>query len=152
MVELDKKIPILVVEDNLHDFEVLERAFMKAEIGVPLHRCNDGEEALMLLYGEHKGEYPKNLLPSLILLDLNMPGMDGHALLESVKDDDKLKHIPIIVLTSSANEQDVILSYKNGANSYIQKPSNINDYVDMVKDIEHYWYARSIIPAQLSAV
>lgn len=145
----DQKIPLLVVEDSVEDFEVLERAFRKAEFDIPLHRCKSGEEAISLLYREGEYEfYPKNSDPSMILLDLNMPGLGGQALLENVKDDDRLRHIPIIVLSTSSNNDDITLSYKNGANSYIQKPSDMHGYVDMVKNIKDYWFTKCSLPRQ----
>lgn len=146
---LNQKIPILVVEDSSEDFEVLERAFKKAEFDVPLFHCKNGEEAIGLLYREGEYEFfPKDLEPSMILLDLNMPGLDGHALLENVKDDDYLKHIPILVLSTSNNIDDINLSYKHGANSYIQKPRDLHGYVDMAIGIKNYWYELCSRPMQ----
>ena len=142
-----KNIPILVVEDSPEDFEVLERAFKKSGFDVPLQRCKDGQEALDLLYKEGAYEnVPKGVHPSLILLDLNMPGVDGHALLESVKDDEGLKRIPIIVLSTSSSDNDINRSYESGANSYIQKPDDMKGYIDMVADIKDYWFARCALP------
>ncbi len=143
-----KSMPILVVEDSPEDFEVLERAFKKSGFDIPLQRCKDGQDALDLLYKEGAYEnHPKNANPSLILLDLNMPGVDGHALLESLKDDDNgLSKIPIIVLSTSSNDNDIDKSYQRGANSYIQKPDDMKGYVDMVKDIREYWFSRCSLP------
>ncbi len=95
---------ILVVEDSAEDFEVLEYACNKAKFDVPLFRCKDGHDALKFLYNEADSEYKAVYRePALILLDLNMPGMDGHTFLETVKDDNQLRHIPIIVLSTSGN-------------------------------------------------
>lgn len=138
----------MVVEDSPEDFEVLERAFRKAEFEIPLYRCKDGKEALDLLYKEESfRNYPNHMEPPLILLDLNMPGMDGHTLLETVKDDDELKYIPIVVLSTSGSIDDIHRSYQSGANSYIQKPGNMQGYVDMVKHIKSYWFDCSSLPA-----
>ena len=84
----------------------------------------------------------------MILLDLNMPGLDGHTLLENVKDDDRLRHIPIIVLSTSSNLDDVNKSYRNGANSYIQKPGDMSGYVNMVRELQDYWFVRCQLPVQ----
>ena len=142
-------IPILVIEDSSEDFEVLERAFKKAGFTVPLHRCKNGQEATNLLYREGEYEFfPKEAEPSMILLDLNMPGLDGHTLLENVKDDDRLRHIPIIVLSTSSNLDDVNKCYRNGANSYIQKPGDMSGYVNMVRELQDYWFVRCQLPVQ----
>lgn len=149
MIHNDLTIPLLVVEDSIEDFEVLERAFRKAEFDIPLHRCKSGEEAINLLYREGEFEFfPKGTDPSMILLDLNMPGLGGQAMLESVKDDDRLKHIPIIVLSTSSNSDDINASYKNGANSYIQKPADMSGYIDMVKNIKKFWFEKCSLPKQ----
>ncbi len=144
-----KSVPILVVEDSGEDFEVLERAFKKVGFDVPLYHCKSGEEAINLLYRQDEYEFfPKDSDPSMILLDLNMPGMGGHAMLENVKDDDRLKHIPVIVLSTSGALDDVNKSYKHGANSYMRKPEDMSGYTDMVKALQDYWYMRCCIPAQ----
>lgn len=144
-----KSVPILVVEDSPEDFEVLERAFKKSGFDIPLQRCKDGQDALDLLYKEGAYEnLPKHAKPSLILLDLNMPGLDGHALLESLKDDDAngLSKIPIVVLSTSSSDNDINQSYQRGANSYIQKPDDMKGYVEMVNDIKDYWFSRCSLP------
>lgn len=144
-----KSMPILVIEDSPEDFEVLQRAFKKSGFDIKLQLCKDGQEALDLLYKEGEYEnYPKDAMPSLILLDLNMPGMDGHALLESLKDDDSngLSKIPIIVLSTSSSDNDINKSYQFGANSYIQKPDSMKGYISMVEDIRDYWFSRCSLP------
>ena len=149
MTQKKKPVPILVVEDSPEDFEVLERACKKAGFDVPLYRCKNGEEAVNLLYKEGEFEhYPSDANPALILLDLNLPGLDGHALMETIKDDQQLRYIPIIVLSTSGSSDDVLRSYQNGANSYIQKPEDMQGYVSMVQDIKTYWFCRSKIPFQ----
>lgn len=145
----NKKIPVLVVEDSQEDFEVLVRACERAGFDMPLRRCKDGQEALEYLYREGAFEnYPKNEQPPFILLDLNMPGMDGHTLMETIKDDDDFKYIPVIVLSTSGNSDDVFRSYQNGANSYIQKPDDLKGYVKMVEQIRAYWFECSMLPMQ----
>lgn len=148
MASIKQPIPILVIEDSPEDFEVLERAFKKADFSAPLYRCKNGQEALDFLYREKIFENYSDEDPSLILLDLNMPGIDGHVLLETVKDNNKLKYIPVIVLSTSSSSDDVFRSYKNGASSYIQKPKDLHGYVDMVQDIKDYWFSCCTLPAQ----
>lgn len=141
--------PILIVEDSPEDFEVLERAFKKAHLDTPFIRCKNGQEALNFLY--RKGvyeEYTNVPQPSLILLDLNMPGTDGYSVLEKVKDDENLKSIPVIVLSTSRSIEDVKRSYQSGANSYIQKPEDMQGYIDMAEIIKTYWFSCSILPLQ----
>ncbi|HEV7519056.1 MAG TPA: response regulator, partial [Thermoanaerobaculia bacterium] len=115
--------PILLVEDSPEDYEATERAFRKSGLKNPIHRCTDGDEALDYLF--RRGAYAdpaRSPRPGIVLLDLNLPGTDGREVLETVKADDSLKQIPVIVLTTSADERDVQACYLAGANSYIQKP------------------------------
>lgn len=140
---------ILVIEDNAEDFEFLEYACNKTNFNVPLFRCKDGQDAIGFLYGEDQYENTQNHKePALILLDLNMPGMDGQTFLETIKDDDSFKHIPIIVLSTSSNYNDIHKSYKNGANSYIQKPGDIKKYINMITTIKDYWFSNSELPTK----
>lgn len=151
MQSKNKDIPVLVVEDSQEDFEVLEIACAKAGFNMPMRRCKNGEEALQYLYREGAFEnHPKNEHPPFILLDLNMPGMDGHTLMETIKDDDDFKCIPVVVLSTSGSANDVFRSYQNGANSYIQKPDDMKGYVTMVEQIRTYWFECNMLPMQWS--
>lgn len=139
--------PILVIEDSPEDFEVLVRAFNKAEILLPLYRCRDGADALDFLF--HKGRYtddPYAIRPAIILLDLNMPGTDGYEVLKEIKSNRALFLTPVIVLSTSKSENDVKKSYEMGANSYIQKPVDMEGYVRMAKMIKTYWFECSVLP------
>lgn len=139
--------PILVIEDSPEDFEVLVRAFNKAEILLPLYRCRDGADALDFLF--HKGRHendPYAIRPAIILLDLNMPGTDGYEVLKAIKSDPALLQTPVIVLSTSKSESDVRSSYEKGANSYIQKPVDMEGYVRMAKMIKSYWFECSVLP------
>jgi len=139
--------PVLVIEDSPEDFEVLERAFAKAEILLPLYRCRDGDDALAFLF--RSGRYaddPYVTRPALILMDLNMPGTDGAEVLKRVKADPALKSIPAVVLSTSRSLQDINESYLSGANSYIQKPVDMAGYIRMAQMLKTYWFECSILP------
>lgn len=147
MKQKNKNIPILVVEDSQEDFEVLQRAFKKAGFEMDMRRCKNGKDALDYLYkdGEYEGS-SRDEHPPFILLDLNMPGMDGHALMETIKDDESFKFIPIIVLSTSASDDDIFRSYQNGASSYLKKPDDMSGYVKMVEILRSYWFECNLLP------
>ena len=133
-------IPILLVEDDDIDVENVVRAFKKNKIDNPLYITENGEDALHYLY--HEGKYEnseKSPCPGIILLDLNMPLMNGIEFLQIIKSDDDLKQIPVIVLTTSREENDRVESYKLGVAGYIIKPVDFIKFVEVVKTIELYW-------------
>jgi two-component system response regulator len=137
---LEKKETILLVEDNPDDIELTMRAFKKNKIANDLVVARDGVEALDYLFC--KGAYAKRDIkdvPRLILLDLKLPKMDGLQVLERLRFDGYTKLVPIVILTSSKEEQDLVAGYKYGANSYVRKPINFNDFVDAVRNIGLYW-------------
>lgn len=131
--------PVLIVDDNAEDFTALNRAFRKNEVRHPVVRCEDGDQALEYLqgYGRHPA-WPK-MLPSIILLDLNMPGTDGQAVLNVLKHDTLLRTIPVIVFTTSANSRDVAECYRLGANSYLTKPIEYHMLEEKIGLIARYW-------------
>src|SRR5262245_37094272 len=113
--------PILLVEDSPEDYQATVRAFQKAGLLNPIFRCRDGDDALDFLYRRRAYVDPERApRPGVILLDLNLPGTDGREVLAEVKGDESLKFIPVIVLTTSADERDVQGCYQAGANSYVQ--------------------------------
>lgn len=138
--------PILVVEDSAEDFTALGRAFRKHALQNPVLRCADGDQALEYLqgYGRHS-KWPA-VLPAIILLDLNMPGTDGRAVLDAVKHDDALNTIPIIVFSTSSNRKDVEECYRLGANSYLTKPIDYAAMEDKVRLIVQYWLSAVELP------
>jgi two-component system response regulator len=131
---------ILLVEDNPNDAELTLRALKKAHVANEIHVVKDGAEALEFLFGE--GAYAgraDSALPRVILLDLKLPKVDGLEVLRRVKADERTKAIPIIVLTSSREESDLVASYDLGANSYIVKPVDSEKFFEAVKLIGLYW-------------
>ena len=142
---MDKLAQILLVEDNIMDVTLTLDAFKEAKLMNKINVAHDGEEALDYLLGRDKfsdrGLYP---LPSLILLDLKMPGIDGFEVLRQIKNTEKLKRIPVVILTSSKEVGDRTLSYDIGANSYLLKPVAFNGFVDVVKKIDDYWFTLNI--------
>lgn len=133
-------VEILLVEDNVNDAELTIRALRKNNLANNLVHVNDGAQALDFIYC--KGEFQDrntNSKPKLILLDLKMPKIDGLEVLKIIKSDEETKHIPVVVLTSSKEEKDLLESYKLGANSYIQKPVEFQKFITAIVDIGFYW-------------
>ncbi|HWM90555.1 MAG TPA: response regulator [Thermoanaerobaculia bacterium] len=139
--------PILLVEDSPEDYEATLRAFRRSGLKNPVQRCEDGEEALNYLY--RRGEYAdpaKAPRPGVILLDLNLPGTDGRQVLSEIKNSDHLRDIPVVVLTTSADERDIAACYRAGANSYIQKPVDIDGFMKAIERLNGYWFEVVILP------
>ena len=140
-------VPVLLVEDDPDDVEITKRAFLKGRIINPLYVVRDGEEAIEFL--KHTGRYamseraPK---PGLILLDLNMPRMDGREVLRIVKSDPALKRIPVVVLTTSNEEGDIFKCYDSGANTYMTKPVDFQKFIEAVITIGKYWFCFAETP------
>jgi len=138
---------ILLVEDNPNDVELTLRALKKHNLSSRLQVVRDGEEALEFLFCEGKFSLrDKTDLPRFILLDLKLPKVTGLEVLERVKSDDLLKMIPVVILTTSREEKDMLQSYQTGANSYIVKPVDYNKFVDSVAEIGQYWLLVNEIP------
>jgi len=137
---MHNNIPILLVEDNPVDIMTVQRAFKKNKMTNPLIVTTDGEDALAYL--RHQGKYAEQAdwtMPHLILLDLNMPVMNGIEFLKEAKSDDNLKSIPVIVLTTSKEEYDRSDSFNLSAAGYIIKPVEFEKFIDVVKVIDLYW-------------
>lgn len=125
-------ITILIVDDNPADVRLVQEVFKEGKIYVNLKIAEDGEDATIYLR-------KKDELPDLVLLDLNMPKKSGHELLTEMKEDDNLKHIPVIVMTVSKAEEDILKSYNLHANAYIVKPIELDQFISAVKSIENFW-------------
>jgi CheY-like chemotaxis protein len=136
--------PILLVEDSPEDYETTRRAFRRSGLKNPIIRCADGDEALDFLF--HRGSHADSQLPGVILLDLNLPGTDGREVLSEIKANDELKQIPVIVLTTSADERDVQACYQAGASSYIQKPVDVEGFMKAIERLNDYWFEVVILP------
>jgi CheY-like chemotaxis protein len=138
---------ILLVEDNPDDVVLTLRAFKKNNIANEIVVAGDGLEALDYLFGTGKyKERNMSSMPAVILLDLKLPKMDGLKVLERMRADERTKLLPVVILTSSKEEQDVIGSYSLGANSYIRKPVNFNNFVDAVRQLHLYWLVLNELP------
>jgi len=144
MEEFIRPIEVLLVEDNEADIVLTKNAFKSFNIQNNLNVCRNGEEGLNYLF--KREEYADALTPDLVLLDLNMPKTNGLEVLEQIKNDLKLSMIPVIVLTTSSAEQDIVKSYQHHANSYIKKPIDFMEFVDVIKEIENYWFSIVKIP------
>lgn len=131
---------IMLVEDNVDDYEATVRSFKQAHLDNPIHWCKNGKEALESL--RRKG----STNPGLILLDLNMPGIDGRKVLAQVKQEPALKKIPVVILTTSADEKDVDQCYELGASTYIQKPVDFEGLVEAISRIKDYWFGIALLP------
>lgn len=144
---------LLIVEDSDEDFESLQRVLNQScNLDVPIVRCYDGDDALDFLY--RAGQYANKTsesLPNLILLDLNLPGTDGREVLNIVKQDEKLKIIPIVVLTTSSNPKDVETCYRYGANSYLLKQMRIDQLKHSVCLCMDYWMEVAVLPDPAAA-
>jgi len=136
---VDKNV-ILLVEDNPGDVELTRRALQKANIANQLVVAEDGIEALRYLLGDETCEAcPLEDLPVVVLLDLKLPGLDGHEVLRRIRGNERTRLLPVVILTSSKEERDIVESYHLGANSYVQKPVKFSDFADAIKNLGLYW-------------
>lgn len=135
--------PILVVEDSEDDFDATQRAFTKANLHNPIVHASSGQEAIDYL-GAHQR------CPGIILLDLNMPGIDGRQTLRIIKQNAAWKKIPVVVLTTSDDERDVKACYELGANTYIQKPVDFDGLINAIQQLKEYWFEIALLPKCIS--
>jgi len=138
--------PVLVVEDNAEDFTAMGRAFRKQALPNPVLRCENGDQALEYLQGYGKVQGWPPTLPAIMLLDLNLPGTDGRAVLDAVKHDPHLCSIPVIIFSSSANARDVEECYRLGANSYLTKPIEYAALEQKLHLMMNYWLGTTELP------
>ncbi|OGW80257.1 MAG: hypothetical protein A3G33_06180 [Omnitrophica bacterium RIFCSPLOWO2_12_FULL_44_17] len=147
ITQIGKPINILLAEDNEADVKITLRAFDKARLKNNIFVVRDGEEALDFIY--HRGKYsdatryPKL---DLVLLDIKMPKVDGLEVLKKLKSDPVFKMLPVVMLTSSKNEQDIVTSYMDGASSYIPKPVSFQEFIEVVNGFNFYWQIISKLP------
>lgn len=139
-------IDILIVEDNKGDARLIKEVFNENKVFNSLYFVNDGVEAMDFLFarGKYKG-VPK---PDLIILDLNLPRKDGREVLSEIKSDDGLKHIPVVIMTISQAEEDILKSYNLHANCYVTKPIDLNQFIKVIKSIENFWFSVVKLPVK----
>ncbi|HEY9727059.1 MAG TPA: response regulator [Chroococcales cyanobacterium] len=139
---------MLLVEDDVGDIDLTKEALEESKLQVSLNVVRDGVEAIAYLRRE--GEYTQATRPDLILLDLNLPRLNGREVLQEIKNDDKLKLIPIVVLSTSDTHEDIRSSYDLGANCYINKPLGMDEFIKIVQAIENFWFTIVQLPHQNS--
>lgn len=142
-----KPVEILLVEDSPTDALLAQEALEYAKVCNRVHLVTDGVDAMAFLRRE--GKYAGAPVPDLILLDLNLPKKDGREVLKEIKDDARLKTIPVVVLTTSKHESDVVQSYGYHANCYIVKPVDFDKFSEVVKSIETFWFAVVTLPTEV---
>lgn len=139
-----RAIEILLIEDNPGDIRLTREALRDSRLHIVLHIAEDGEEALRFLRQE--GEFANATRPDLILLDLNLPRRDGREVLAEIKNDEALRLIPVVVLTTSQDERDILTSYSLHANCYITKPVDFEQFISIVQTIESFWFTIVKLP------
>ena len=141
---ISDSIDILVVEDNPGDARLIREVLNDKKVFNSLYLVNDGVEAMNFL--RKKGIYSSMPKPDLIILDLNLPKKDGREVLSEIKSDDNLKHIPVVIMTISQAEEDILKTYNLHANCYITKSIDLNDFIRVIKSIEEFWFSVVKLP------
>ena len=141
-------IDVLLVEDSPGDVRLTQEAFREANGAIHLHVATDGVEAMAFL--RHEGIHAHAPRPNIILLDLNLPKMDGHEVLALIKEDASLKMIPTVILTTSEAEVDIVKSYQLQANCYLNKPVQLDVFEGLVRSINDFWLTKVKLPQQLT--
>lgn len=139
-----RPVEILLVEDNPGDVRLTVEALKEGKVKNNMYVVGDGEDAMAFLRKE--GKYAQSIRPDIILLDLNLPKKDGREVLAEIKDDDNLKRIPVVVLTTSKAEADILKTYNFHANCYITKPVDLEQFISVVKTIEDFWFTVVKLP------
>lgn len=148
MLKESRPFNILLIEDNPGDVRLTQEAFKEGNKEVNLEVVMDGVEAIKFL--KREAPYSDKIIPDLILLDLNLPKWDGREVLKEIKEDQLLKRIPVVVLTTSNAEQDIINSYDLHANCFINKPVDFDNFFDIIQKIEDFWLTTTILPTMAS--
>jgi two-component system, chemotaxis family, response regulator Rcp1 len=142
--EIIKSINVLLVEDSQADARLTREALRDSKLKISLDTVYDGVEAIEFL--KNKGKYKDSIRPDLILLDLNLPRKDGREVLKEIKDDKDLRRIPVVILTVSKDEMDIFKTYDLGANCFITKPVNLDQFLVVVRSIEDFWFTVVKLP------
>ncbi len=145
MKYLNKEIEVLVIEDNEGDVRLIKEAFKDSLIVNKFSVVGDGEQALDYL--NKRGKYESSTRPDLIILDLNLPKMNGFDVLTEVKSNPAIQKIPIIIFSSSTSDSDVLRSYDLKANSYVSKPTDFNEFLNVVRTIDEFWFQTVKLPS-----
>lgn len=142
---------ILMVEDSDEDYVAIQRVFKKSDYEFQLKRVSNAEHALDFLFsrGDYKNNRSAGIVPSLILLDLNLPGLNGRELLLQLKRDDRLKEIPVVILTTSSNPRDILYCYRNGANGYQIKTVGFDKFLTSITSMMNYWFETATLPSTI---
>jgi chemotaxis family two-component system response regulator Rcp1 len=140
-------IEVLLVEDSPGDVRLTREAFRDTNPPIRLHVASDGVEAMAFL--KREGAHALAPRPDIILLDLNLPKMDGREVLALIKEDDDLRIIPVVVLTTSGSEEDILKTYRLHANCYLTKPVDLSQFLSLMKSIENFWMARAKLPREV---
>lgn len=146
--KIDKCVEILLIEDNPADVRLTMEALKEGKLNNNISVVEDGEEALAFL--RRDGKYANAPRPDLVLLDLNLPKKRGCEVLAEIKEDPELKHIPVVVLTISENEEDIFKAYKLHVNCYITKPVNLEQFITVVKAIKEFWFTIVKLPKEVN--
>ncbi len=141
-----RAVEILLVEDNQGDIQLTLENFKEGKVQNRINVVEDGEKAIEYLH--KNGPYSSAVTPDIILLDLNLPKVDGRQVLQHIKTDAKLKHIPVVVLTTSVAEQDVLQAYDSYANCYIRKPVDLEKFIEVVRKVEDFWLSIVKLPSK----
>ena len=141
---LNRSVELLLVDDNEDDVLIIQEVFSEMKLVTLIHVVRDGEEALAYL--QRQGKYQDARVPDIVLLDINMPKKNGFEVLDEIKNNPALQSLPVIMLTTSHREEDVVRSYTKGACSYIHKVVDLDRFIELVKQLEHYWTSVSRIP------
>ncbi|MEC8850037.1 MAG: response regulator [Pseudomonadota bacterium] len=144
MIDVGKSI--LIVEDNPADFFACERSLRKAGLANPIVHCETGEDALDYFAGKGRFEQVGPGKPGVVLLDINLPGINGTDVLKVIKNDPNRRRIPVVMLTTSSDERDIELAYQHGANSYVQKPVDLDGFMQAIQRLKDYWFELVILP------
>jgi len=145
MINGGKPIEILLVEDNQEEAELTMSSLREGRVRNRIHWAEDGEEAMAFLH--RQGSHARAPRPDLILLDLRLPRMSGHEVLEAIKQDPNLKRIPVVIMTASDDEKDILRAYDRHANCYVTKPVDIDKFMEVIRSIEDFWLTVVHLPA-----
>lgn len=145
----ERSVHILLVEDNLGDARLVEEVLKEGDYPHKVTHVRDGVEAMEFLRGA--SGFDGSGLPDMVFLDLNMPRMDGREVLAELKNDDRLRRIPVIVLTTSTSEADIVTSYTLNANCYVTKPVSIDSFLEVIQTLETFWFGVAMLPSRSGA-